>query len=297
MCDINDNVELVLCGTERTLPAYDTTPKATNQQCSAPWWEKSVKSNTRRQVCQGKVVAPSANRPLRMSRTLMEQRSATTSKLIPKATSLPPPPTTTYPVRTEVRPFNASEISLSPSMPFPSNASRPEEPCQCQFLHSILPGVPCDERYVRNYYELFFTTCRRQEPTYDCDGLKAEVEAKCGPPPASSVSHDHTHNSGTNRLQRTPPRTRQRQAACNELVKLFAHTFGGDVTCDRLAQELRDNYERVYIGRYIREEDSSADPNAMAELFSKEFPELKWFPTSGPRLSEREDPEATTKRT
>jgi hypothetical protein len=176
-CSCTDDIELVLCGSERTVPSQDTTPLRVISTCIGLVGEQDDALNPR--MCSGRVVGPK-----RMPMLPEEQEDQWLDEgvgTIPLKTVM----------RLEAAKHAASQDAEAHNAPRPRStaAVKPETNTKnsmnsaplCSLLHEAWPDAQCDEQMAQHNAKLFFQdNCgektKNMFPGASCEAIRHQME-------------------------------------------------------------------------------------------------------------------------
>ncbi|KAF2787046.1 hypothetical protein K505DRAFT_329923 [Melanomma pulvis-pyrius CBS 109.77] len=148
-CRVTDDVELVLCGTERTSPAQDTTSLDVIDKCSSPGVQRDDKKTSRRlRQCNARVVGP----------------KRTTQPMMQTGANKPKKETQTVPLKTLLQ----SDCSWAHSTDgCPHNQTTPttrNQPNTDLDMCELFPEFPwCGEEDARETVKAIYSLCDQAE--------------------------------------------------------------------------------------------------------------------------------------
>jgi hypothetical protein len=176
-CSSTDDIELVLCGSDRTVPSQDSTPVRVISSCIGLLAERDDPLNPR--MCSGRVVGPK-----RMPMLPEEQEDQWLDERVDTV------PLKTV-MRLEAAKHAASQDPEAHNAPRPRTmaAARPETAAKksmsstpmCNFLHEVWPDAQCNEEIAQHNAKLFYQdNCgdktRTMFPGASCEAIRHQME-------------------------------------------------------------------------------------------------------------------------
>lgn len=163
-CGSVDDIELVLCGSQRTIPARDITPENVISRCIEPRSEHQASEYAR--FCSGRVVGP--------KRVPVPVDNKTDAPLVERHE--------TVPLKTVMRMESANNAALQMDGSHTTNEKRATSGPLCEMLHSRWSGAQCDESIAQHNARLFYQdNCGQKSkemyPGISCEYVRRKLKS------------------------------------------------------------------------------------------------------------------------
>lgn len=253
LCHTSDEIELVLCGTQHT-------NRAVNSTFSREKHQESVKHSRQQNQYQSHV--DGSNKTQQTQNGTFEDHHA--QRPAPKY----------------VRPKNEQGAKHYQKTQAAQKYSKADDSCYCSLIEGFRPGVPCYSNEAKRIYEKHWVIVGRflQEwlPTYNIADFRHDFELSC-PPPSSTSQVDESYHITANATTQSKIRIEAKRQACHELTKLFKEEFG-ESNCDKLIQKIKSKHgdEDVYLGAKVKKYEPDTDPYFIEDLFDDIWSDIEW---------------------
>lgn len=189
-CSDTDDIELVLCGTERTTPLHDSTSLEVLAKCTEKLKERHAEDSPRPQLCRARVIGP--RQPKRKSqpqggstnnshdglpatvplKDVLRQEAAKHA-----ATKTAEGPTCDKCPNPNLIPPSEKAVGIPYAEPTDTNNKAP----LCDLLRKSFPGAMCDEATAEHNARLFYADgcgdkTKRMFPGNDCQEIRKEMK-------------------------------------------------------------------------------------------------------------------------
>lgn len=281
LCNLNDNVELVLCGSTRRSPEEDQTPTDLLSECLSPKMQerqanKTLSTRSRRpRLCLGHVSGPNKTQEMTPKKAVREEPNLETKgdTESPRVDKMP-----------KVQPVKkARNDTLSKGTPKPPHASG----------MNVTPHTFA-EKYSKPLLRLvWLSACDiASKENWDCLELKDAIKATY--PDVDEADKHHRARNGTKNahlvhLTKSPAgntkkgeqgkRVSDKEKACKHLLAFVGDDMPGHPTCDEAIKLLK--MVSVYTGKKISVDDftvdsDSASSSELEEEFERTWPNIDW---------------------
>lgn len=308
-CSIADNIELVLCGTERSSPPQDSSSIDDLTHCSTSWFEKRNGTETEQRrfnPCHGRVASPKRTAIPEHKEEAKKQEKVQTSKAQYTQTTQPKP----------------IERTLEPEkIPHKSNAHRPMHPepsdnepnkhhfdcfadgqgmhcdwnnkalaeklakkdntCWCHLIAAYTPGIPCNEKIIKDNYELIWNNvCSRLRTMgADCAATRAQMESIC-PNPNTKRSKPFFHDATPSKKPAGSAELRQGrnyELACFMLGQMFEDKYNTK-RCELIANKLVESQGKseVKINELVKKNLPGLNDDFVEKEMKLYWPKIHW---------------------
>jgi hypothetical protein len=308
-CSISDNIELVLCGTERSSPPQDPSSIDDLTHCSTSWFEKRNGTETehrRFNPCHGRVGSPKRialpghKEGVKKQEKDQAPEAKPTENTQPKPVERKPDPEKMHHIPNAHRPKH-SDPSANQSnkhhfdcfadgqgmhcdwndKALAKKIARKDDSCWCHLVAAFSPGVQCNEQIVKDNYELIWNNAciRLSAMGADCDSVRAQMESIC-PNPNTKRSELPSRDAPAPKEKVEPAELRQGkkyELACFMLGQMFEDVYNTK-RCELIAKKLVNDHGKrdVNIEDRVKENLPGLQDNYVEKEMKFYWPEIDW---------------------
>jgi hypothetical protein len=289
-CNIDDDIELVLCGTQRTSPEEDPTPREILARCARSLSDQgggANNTNSRRvRSCQGHVVAPSEAAPQRGSvKHDKDEAKTAVRKKQDKQTPHPNQPKQGCKCEwvTEGFKCNCKNFVKKPSSKYHCMETGDFQYCfDGKTAEKATSPDSFADLYAKPFLRLIFAdACDiATENNWNCSEFKASIKAvypDIDKPANQLQARNATVKFPVQHLEKGQQSKRDFVEACSDLIKLFGNEFKM-TDCNVLINEMKVRYKNktVKLGKAKDKYMPDADSSDIESALSGQWPEVDW---------------------